>query len=256
VLVHFWAVGPERLAQYRAAAGLVDAVVSPGPTFDQQFSFAPIYRSNGMDLLVDDTLFPLLDLPRDVEVADSTSVPWTLKRPLVWLAETRSHLDRTGGRAVYLTKREPAEKEDARCHREWARFREEADRDGRIEVRVRSSLEEVVETLNRTKFLYHPSTSEFAPRAMIEALYCGALGVAGRFPWVETAAVDENVRGRVLVRDGLRDLPGHDVVDIRRWQSARRLREGLVDFLAEHGHSVNPAVDSFSMFSSKRVDRT
>jgi hypothetical protein len=255
VLVHFWAVGPERLAQYRAAAGLFDAVVSPGPAFDPQLSFAPIYRSNGMDLLVDDTLFALLDLPRDIEVADSTSVPWTLKRPLFWLAETRAHLDRTGAeRAVYLTKRAPGEKEDARCHREWERFLSEAGRDGRVEVRVRSSLDEVVETLNRTKFVFHPSTSEFAPRAVIEALYCGALAVAGPFAWVETMSVHEEVRRRVLVRDGLRDLPEHDVADIRRWQTARRIREGLIDFLAEHGHRVNGKVGVFTMFSSKRVD--
>jgi hypothetical protein len=255
VLVHFWAVGPERLAQYRTAAALFDAVVSPSAAFDPQFSFAPIYRSNGMDLLVDDTLFPLLDLPRDIEVADSTSVPWALKRPLFWLAETRAHLDRTGAeRAVYLTKREPGERDDDRSRREWERFLAEAARDGRIEVRVRSSLNDVVETLNRTKFLFHPSTSEFGPRAVIEALYCGALAVAGPFDWVETMSVREEVRQRVLVRDGLRDLPEHDVVDIRRWQTARQIRGGLVDFLAAHGHRVNPDVGVFSMFSSKRID--
>jgi hypothetical protein len=254
VLVHFWAVGPERLAEYRAAAALLDAVVSPGPAFDREYSFAPTYRSNGMDLLVDDTLFALLDLPRDIEIVDSTSVPWALKRPLFWLAETRAHLDRTGGRAVYLTKREPGEKEDARCHRDWERFRGEIERDERIELRVRSSLADVVQTLNRAKFLFHPSTSEFAPRALIEALYCGALGVAGRHPWVGTTSVHEEVRRRVLVRNGLQELPEHDVVDIRRWQTARQLREGLVDFLTEHGHAVNPEVATFSMFSSKRVD--
>ena len=255
VLVHFWAVGTERLAYYRAVAGLFDAVVSPSAAFDEQFSFAPVYRSNGMDLLVDDTLFPLLDLPRDIEVADSTSVPWALKRPLFWLAETRAHLDRTGAeRAVYLTKREPGERDDDQSHREWKRFLVEAARDERIEVRVRSSLEDVVETLNRTKFVFHPSTSEFAPRAVIEALYCGALAVAGPYEWVGTMSVHDEVRRRVLVRDGLRDLPQHGVVDIRRWQTARQIREGLADFLTEHGHTVNPEVGVFSMFSSKRVD--
>ena len=255
VLVHFWAIGAERLTQYRRAAPLVDAVVSPNADYDGRLAFAPIYRSNGMDLLVDDTLWPLLDLPRDIEIADSTSVPWVLKRPLFWLSETQAHLDRIGGgRAVYLTKREPAEKEDAACHRDWERFRTAVDRDDRIELRIRSSLDDVVQMLNRTKFLFHPSNSEFAPRAMIEALYCGATGVAGPFEWVETVSTRPEVRERVLVREGLAGLPDHEVVDIRRWQSARALREGLVDFLVEHGHRVNPTVETFSMFSSKRID--
>ena len=254
VLIHFWEIGTERLAQYRRAAPLVDAVVSPNTDYDTRLGFAPIYRSNGMDLLVDDTLWLLLDRPRDIEVTDSTSVPWALKRPLHWLAETQSHLDRAGGRAAYLTKREPGEKEDAACHRDWERFRSEVERDSRIELRVRSSLEDVVELLNRTKFLYHPSNSEFAPRALIEALYCGAIGVAGPFAWVETVSTRPEVRERVLVREHLSDLPEHDVVDIRRWQSARALREGLVDFLTEHGHDVNTAVGVFSMFSSKRIE--
>jgi hypothetical protein len=157
---------------------------------------------------------------------------------------------------VYLTKREPGEKEDDRSHREWERFLAEAARDGRIEVRVRSSLDDVVETLNRARFMFHPSTSEFAPRAVIEALYCGALAVAGPYEWVETMSVHQEVRRRVLVRDGLRDLPDHDVVDIRRWQTARQVREGLVDFLAGHGHRVNGELEVFSMFSSKRIDAT
>jgi len=257
VLIHFWEIGAERLAQYRSAAPLLDAVVSPNAGYDAKLGFAPIYRANGMDLLVDDTLWPLLDLPRDIEVADSTSVPWALKRPLHWLAETRAHLDRVGGgRAVYLTKREPGEKEDAACHRDWERFRAEIEGDDRIELRVRSSLEDVVDVLNRTKFLYHPSNSEFAPRAVIEALYCGAIGVAGPFDWVETISVHPEVRARVLVRERLADLPEHERVDIRRWQTARGLRDGLVDFLAERGHRVNPAVGTFSMFSSKRIDVT
>jgi len=255
VLIHFWEIGPERLAQYRRAAPLVDAVVSPNAEYDRRLSFAPIYRSNGMDLLVDDTLWPLLDLPRDIEVADSTSVPWTLKRPLFWLSETQAHLDRVGGgRAVYLTKREPGEKEDAACHRDWERFRTEVDSDERIELRIRSSLVEVVQVLNRTRYLFHPSNSEFAPRAMIEALYCGAIGVAAPFDWVKTVSTRPEVRKRVVVRERLIDLPEHDLVDVRRWQSARGLREGLVDFLVERGHRVNTAVGTFSMFSSKRID--
>ena len=255
VLIHFWEIGPQRLAQYRRAAPLVDAVVSPNAEYDLRLSFAPIYRSNGMDLLVDDTLWPLLDLPRDIDVADSTSVPWALKRPLFWLSETQAHLDRVGGgRAVYLTKREPGEKEDAACHRDWERFRAEVDRDDRIELRIRSSLDEVVELLNRTRYLFHPSNSEFAPRAMIEALYCGAIGLAGPFDWVTTVSTHPEVRERVVVRERLVDLPRLDPVDIRRWQSARELREGLVDFLVERGHPVNPAVATFSMFSSKRID--
>ena len=117
-----------------------------------------------MDLLVDDTLWPLLDLPRDIEVADSTSVPWALKRPLRWLSEVQTHLDRVGGgRAVYLTKREPGEKEDAACHRDWERFREEVERDDRIDLRIRSSLEDVVQMLNRAKYLFHPSTASSRP---------------------------------------------------------------------------------------------
>ena len=255
VLIHFWEIDVERLAQYSHAAPLIDAVVSPNADYDSRLAFGPIYRSNGMDLLVDDSLWPLLDLPRDIEVVDSTSVPWALKRPLLWLSETQAHLDRIGGgRAVYLTKREPGDKEDAACHRDWARFREEIDRDDRIELRIRSSLDDVVRILNRTKFLFHPSNSEFAPRAVIEALYCGAIGVAGAYDWVKTVSIHSGVRERVLVRERLVDLPEHDVVDIRRWQTARGLREGLVDFLAAHGHRVNPAVGTFSLFSSKRID--
>lgn len=254
VLIHFWEIGPERLAQYRQAAPLLDAVVSPNAGYDERLGFAPIYRANGMDLLVDDALWPLLERERDIEVVDSTSVPWALKRPLHWLAETQAHLDRAGGRAVYLTKREPGEKEDAACHRDWERFREQLERDGRIELRVRSALEDVVEILNRAKYLFHPSNSEFAPRAVIEALYCGAVAVVGRYPWVETVSIHPEVRDRVVVRDGLEDLPPHEVVDIRRWQTTRDLREGLVDFLTTHGHDVNPEVGSFSMFSSKRVE--
>jgi hypothetical protein len=255
VLVHFWEIDAGRLAEYRHAAPLFDAVVSPNADYDTRLAVAPIYRSNGMDLLVDDSLWPLLDLPRDIEIVDSTSVPWALKRPLHWLSETQAHLDRIGGgRAVYLTKREPSEKEDASCHRDWARFREEVDRDDRIELRIRSSLDEVVRMLNRSKFLFHPSNSEFAPRAVIEALYCGAVGVAGAYDWVKTVSIRPEVRERVLVRERLVELPEHEVIDIRRWQTARNLREGLVDFLAEHGHRVNPAVETFSLFSSKRID--
>jgi hypothetical protein len=254
VLVHFWAIHEGRLEEYRRAAGLFDAVVSPSAGYDARLAVAPIYRSNGMDLLVDDTMWPLLELPRDIEVVDSTSVPWGLKRPLHWLGEVQGHLDRIGsGRAVYLTKREPGEKEDAACHRDWERFREQVDRDERIELRIRSTLDDVVTTLNRARFIYHPSTSEFAPRAVIEALYCGAIGVAGLFDWVETISVAPEVRERLIVRDRLVDLPEHEVVDIRRWQTARDLRQGLVDFLAEHGHRVNPDVATFSMFSSKRI---
>jgi hypothetical protein len=254
VLVHFWAIHESRIEEYRRAAGLFDATVSPNEEYDARLGLAPVYRSNGMDLLVDDTLWPLLDLPRDIEVVDSTSVPWALKRPLHWLAEVQGHLDRSGGgRAVYLTKREPGEKEDAACHRDWERFREAVDRDERIELRIRSTLEDVVTVLNRARFIYHPSTSEFAPRAVIEALYCGALGVAGPFHWVDTISTRTEVRARLLVRERLADLPEHQVVDIRRWQTARGQREGLVDFLAEHGHRVNPDVGTFSMFSSKRM---
>jgi hypothetical protein len=188
-------------------------------------------------------------------VVDSTSVPWALKRPLFWLEETRAYLDRAGGgHAVYLTKREPGPKEDAACHRDWEQFREQLDGDPRIELRIRSSLEDVVQVLNRARFLFHPSNSEFAPRALIEALYCGAIGVTGRFGWVDTVSVHPQVRERVLVRDRLADLPEHDVTDIRQWQTARAVRQGLVDFLTEHGHEVNTQVGAFSMFSSKRVD--
>jgi hypothetical protein len=67
-------------------------------------------------------------------------------------------------------------------------------------------------------------------------------------------SIRPEVRERVLVRERLVELPEHDVIDIRRWQTARNLREGLVDFLAEHGHRVNPAVETFSLFSSKRID--
>jgi hypothetical protein len=254
VLIHFWEIGPERLAQYRRAAPLVDAVVSPDTEYDRRLSFAPIYRSNGMDLLVDDTQWRLLDLPRDIEVVDSTSVPWALKRPLFWLREVRAHLDRSGGRAVYLTKREPGDKEDAACHRDWERFRAEVEQDGRIELRIRSSLEDVVEILNRARFLFHPSWSEFAPRAVIEALYCGALGVAGPFDWVRTVSTRPEVRARVLIRAGLDGLPEHEVEDIRRWQTARGIRSGLVDFLVEQGHTVNSEVGAFTLFSSRRVE--
>ena len=83
----------------------------------------------------------------------------------------------------------------------------------------------------------------------------------GRWPWPESSSgcrrcpSTRRSGNAYLVRDGLRDLPGHDVVDIRRWQTSRQVRDGLVDFLSEHGHRVNEEIGAFSMFSSKRIDR-
>jgi hypothetical protein len=253
VLTHWWELNRERLREYRRLAAAFDCVVSPNAEWDRQLDFAPIYRSNSLDLFVDDTMWPLLDVQRDVDVVESVSVPWVHKRPRAWLAHVRELLDaRGGGRAVYMTKREPAEKEDEACHREWRRFRAEAERDPRVEIRVGSTQVQVAELYNRARFLYHPSWSDFGPRCIIEALYCGALVVIGRFPWSSTAVATPELWQRVVIRSKLEDLPEHDVVDVRRWQTAARLREGLLDLLSER-HVVNRVIEPFSMFSSARI---
>src|SRR6058998_457965 len=47
------------------------------------------------------------------DCVESVSVPWVHKRPLAWLRDVRGCFDRAGGgTAVYMTKREPNEKED------------------------------------------------------------------------------------------------------------------------------------------------
>jgi hypothetical protein len=255
VLTHWWELGEERLREYRRNAALFDCVVSPDRDWDRKLGFAPIYRSNSLDLFVDDTMWPLLDLPRDVDVVESVSVPWVHKRPRAWLDHVRAYLDRRGGgRAVYMTKREPTDKEDDACHREWGRFLADAASDTRIEVRVGSSQQDVVELYNRARFLYHPSWSDFGPRCIIEALYCGAIVVIGKFPWSGTATATPELWQRIVVRNGLEDLPEHSVVDVREWQTARGVREGLLEFLSE-GHVVNTEIEPFSMFSSTRVTR-
>jgi hypothetical protein len=151
-----------------------------------------------------------------------------------------------------MTKREPGEKETGECHSEWDRFRAEAADDPRIEVCVGSSLEEVLERYNRARFLYHPSWSDFGPRCIVEALYCGAIAVIGKFPWSGTATATPELWDRILIRNRLTDLPEHTVVDVRRWQTARGVREGLLTLLSEH-HAVNVELEPFSMFSSTRV---
>jgi len=255
VLTHWWELGDERLREYRRSAALFDCVVSPDSDWDRKLGFAPIYRSNSLDLFVDDTMWPLLDLPRDVDVVESVSVPWTHKRPYAWLEHVRGYLDRNGGgRAVYMTKREPSRKEDDACHREWARFRSEVEEDPRVEVRVGSSQDDVVQLYNRAQFLYHPSWSDFGPRCIVEALYCGAIAVIGKYPWAGTATATPELWQRILIRKRLRDLPEHTVVDVRRWQTARGMREGLLTFLSER-HSVNTEIEPFSMFSSTRITR-
>jgi len=256
VLTHWWELDRGRLREYRALADLFDAVASPSPEWDRELSFAPIVRSNSSDLWVDDTLWPDLGLERDVEVVESVSVPWLHKRPLTWLREVQALLDERGaGMAVYMTKREPSEKEDARCHREYERFRELVADDARIELKVRSTQEEVLRTYNRATFLYHPASSDFGPRCITEALYCGCMVVLGRFGWVTTATADERVWERIVVQDGLRPLPTYEHADVRRWRTARAAREGLLDEL-EQRQPVNRALQPFTMFSSKRVGTT
>jgi len=254
VLTHWWELDRDRLREYRAHADLFDAVASPSPEWDRELSFAPIVRSNSSDLWVDDTLWPDLGLERDLEVVGSVSVPWLHKRPLTWLHEVQGLLDeRGGGKAVYMTKREPNEKEDVRCHREYERFKELVAGDPRVELAVRSTQEEVLRTYNRARFLYHPASSDFGPRCITEALYCGCMVVLGRFQWVTTATADERIWERIVLQDGLRPLPEYEHGDVRQWRSTRAAREGLLDELGER-HPVNRALEPFTMFSSKRVD--
>lgn len=253
VLTHWWEVDEARVREYREHAGLFDAVASPSPEWDRAFSFAPIVRSNSSDLWVDDTMWPDLGIERDIDVVGSVSVPWVHKRPLVWLRDVQAHLDEQGGgRAAYLTKREPNEKEDKRCHREYERFRELVGEDPRIEIAVRSSKEAVLRTYNRAKFLYHPASSDFGPRCITEALYCGCMVVLGPFPWVSTATAHPMIWRRIAVQDGLRPLPDYEHADVREWRSTRAAREELMDTL-ERRHDVNRVIEPFTMFSSKRL---
>jgi glycosyltransferase involved in cell wall biosynthesis len=253
VLTHWWEVDRRRLREYQAHASSFDAVASPSPEWDRALSFAPVVRSNSSDLWVDDTMWPDLSLERDFDVVESVSVPWEHKRPLTWVREVQAYLEeRGGGRAVYMTKREPNEKEDARCHQQYERFRELVEDDSRIELMVRSSQETVLQTYNRAKFLYHPATSDFGPRCITEALYCGCMVVLGRFDWVSTATAHPKIWQRIVVQDSLRPIPNYKPADVRRWHSALAAREGLMDEL-ERWHPVNRAFERFTMFSSKRL---
>ena len=254
VLTHWWELDRARVREYRAHADLFDAVVSPSPEWDRELSFAPIVRSNSSDLWVDDTLWPDLGLERDVDVVECVSVPWLHKQPLTWLREVQALFDeRGGGKAVYMTKREPNEKEDARCHGEYEQLKELVAGDPRVELMVRSTQEDVLRTYNRATFLYHPASSDFGPRCITEALYCGCMVVLGRFQWVTTATADERIWERIVLQDGLRPLPEYRNADVRQWRNARAAREGLLDEL-ERRHPVNRALAPFTMFSSKRVD--
>lgn len=253
VLTHWWEVDRARVREYREHASMFDAVASPSPEWDSVFGFAPIVRSNSSDLWVDDTMWPDLGIERDIDVVESVSVPWVHKQPLVWLREVQAYLDdRGGGRAVYLTKRAPTEKEDKRCHREYERFRELVSDDPRVELAVRSPKEAVLRTYNRAKFLYHPASSDFGPRCITEALYCGCMVVLGPFTWVGTATAHPMIWRRIAVQDGLRPLPVYEHEDVRQWRSTRVAREELLDVL-EQQQNVNRAIEPFTMFSSKRL---
>ena len=253
VLTHWWEVDRARVREYRRYASLFDAVASPSREWDRVFSFAPIVRSNSSDLWVDDTMWPDLRIERDIDVVESVSVPWVHKQPLVWLRDVQAYLDdRGGGRAVYMTKREPMEKEDMRCHREYERFRGLVSDDPRIELAVRSSQEAVLRTYNRAKFLYHPANSDFGPRCITEALYCGCMVVLGPFEWASTATAHPMIWGRIVVQDGLRPLPAYEHADVRQWRSTRMAREELLDAL-ERQQNVNREIEPFTMFSSKRL---
>ena len=253
VLTHWWEVDRARVREYRRYAGMFDAVASPSREWDRVFSFAPIVRSNSSDLWVDDTMWPDLGIERDIDVVECVSVPWVHKQPLVWLREVQAYMDdRGGGRAVYMTKREPTEKEDERCHREYERFRELVGDDPRVELAVRSSKEAVLRTYNRAKFLYHPANSDFGPRCITEALYCGCMVVLGPYTWVSTATADPMIWRRIAVQDGLRPLPVYQHADVRQWRSTRVAREELLNTL-ERQQNVNRAIEPFTMFSSKRL---
>ena len=253
VLTHWWAMSKVRLREYRRHAPLFDCVVSPSAGYDTLFDFAPTFRAHTADLVVDDELWPLLDLPRDIDVVESVSIPWATKRPLAWLDGARRLLDtRPDGRAVYMAKREPGAKESERDRLEWRQFRTLAEADGRITVLVGATQEDVAGLYNRARFLYHPSDREFGPRCVLEALYCGAVVLVDDYPWRETATTREELRRRVVVAEGLREVPAHDVVDVREWQTARGVRTALVELLAE-SHRVNRDVAAFAMFSNVRV---
>jgi hypothetical protein len=253
VLTHWWELSPGRLREYRRLAELFDCVVSPSREWDRRLRFAPIYRSNSLDLFVDDTAWPLLDTPRDIDFVESVSVPWAHKRPLAWLNDVRSYLDREGdGKAVYMTKREPGEKEDERCHRDWEQFLREAGGDDRITLRIGGSQQEVLELYNRARFLYHPSSSDFGPRCIWEALYAGVIAVIRPYPWAGTATANPDLWQRILIRKRLERLPAHTVVDVRQWQTAHDVRQGLLDMLAER-HAINRRIEPFTMFSSTRI---
>lgn len=254
VLTHYWALLDYILEGYRSRSHLIDCVVSPDPETDKLLNFAPVFRSNSVDLLVDDELWPRMNLNRDITIMDSVSVPWPLKRSLRWFEETRRFLDRAGeGCAVYKIKREPGEKEDSECHREYERFRTLVDSDNRFEIKCEVDHQELVELYNRTRALYHPSSSEFGSRCVIEAMYCGAWVIVEPFAWTNGASAIPEVQKLVQIQEGLHFIPSKPLPDVRMWQTARSVRSKLMEFL-QLNHRINPEIKSFTMYSHVRID--
>lgn len=254
VLTHHWKILDYILAEYRKRAGQFDCVVSPNGEFDRILDFAPPFRSNTVDLLVDENQWPRLKLDRDIDVVDSVSVPWALKQPLKWLDEVQRYLDRQGsGRAVYLMKREPGVKEDEECRLLFREFKRKVAEDKRIELCIGVEQSEMVNVYNRAKIIYHPSNSEFGCRAILEAMYCGARPVLEPYDWAKAAAIDGNIMSEIRVQGGLNPFPEAGMPDIRQWLTAGGLREKLAAFLA-CSHKVNTRITSFTMFSHVYID--
>lgn len=256
VLTHHWALQDYLLREYNKRARRFDCVISPNEECDRLLSFAPIFRSNSVDLLVDDQMWPRLNGVRDIDVVDSVAVPWLLKQPIKWLDEVQRHLDRKGaGRAVYVLKRAPNAKEDDECRRQFDLFRRRLSADARIELRIGVEQREMCEIYNRAKVIYHPSNSEFGCRSILEAMYCGAWAVVEPYDWARAASTDSRIQALVRVQQGLDPLPTGELPDIRQWMTANGVRTRLIEFLGRT-HDVSATLRPFTMFSHVHIHST
>lgn len=253
VLTHHWAIQDYILREYKKRKAWFDCVVSPNEECDRLLGFAPVFRSNTVDLLVDDQLWPRRNLVRDIDVVDSVAVPWLLKQPIKWLDEVQRRLDRSGtGRAVYVLKREPNSKEDDECRHQFDIFRQRLAADARIEIRIGVEQQEMCEIYNRAKVIYHPSNSEFGCRSILEAMYCGVWPVIEPYEWSKAASTNSHIQALVHVQKGLESLPIGDLPEIRQWQTASGIRTRLIEFL-RRTHDVSAIVKPFTMYSHVHI---
>ena len=133
-----------------------------------------------------------------------------------------------------------------------AAFLLEAGDDDRISCGSAARRQEVLELYNRAKFLYHPSSSDFGPRCIWEALYTGAIAVIRPYPWASTATANPDLWSRILIAQAARSASRSTRSSTCAVADRRAVRQGLLDMLAER-HAVNRRIEPFTMFSSTRV---